>query len=193
MKLHKVSVALLVIQLVLVSSIAVRYLVQRVLSPRVWTRVQADHSSLLMRGRYLSLHLTVDGCHSTLPNARLATFPRNVDGTTKAGAFSIHSSVPVRFPSRLKVQGNTLTAIRLQNPDSEPGGVMVEALPESSCAEMRVSQPVDFYVAGHAAIPAVLQPGQELWVEVTVPSDGPPHPIQLALKEGGAWKPLAFQ
>jgi hypothetical protein len=29
-----------------------------------------------------------------------------------------------------------------------------------------------------------LPPGQELWAEVTVPSSGPPRPIQLALSDG---------
>ena len=38
-----------------------------------------------------------------------------------------------------------------------------------------------------------LKRGGELWIEVTVPPDGPPRPIQVALKQDGVWKPLAFQ
>ena len=52
---------------------------------------------------------------------------------------------------------------------------------------------MDFYIAEHAADPTRLKAGQELWIEVTVPPQGPPRPLQLALKDNGAWKPLAFQ
>jgi hypothetical protein len=58
---------------------------------------------------------------------------------------------------------------------------------------MRLDEPVDFYIAEHAADPTRLKPGQELWIEVTVPPQGPPRPLQLALKQDGVWKPLAFQ
>jgi len=55
MKLSKTSVALLLIQLVLVSSIAAKYLYQRSTCPRVWTRTAAYDPQMVMRGRYLSL------------------------------------------------------------------------------------------------------------------------------------------
>jgi len=63
-------VALVVIQLALVSSIAAKYLYQRWTSPRVWTRTVAYDPELLMRGRYLSVQLVVNGCQSTLPSAK---------------------------------------------------------------------------------------------------------------------------
>ena len=67
------------------------------------------------------------------------------------------------------------------------------AVSRASCDRMRLSDPVNFYLAEHATSPLPVRPGQELWVEVTVPPKGPPRPIQLALKDNGAWKPLAFQ
>ena len=70
MKLAKASIALLLIQLALVSSIAGKYLYQRWRCPRVWTRTVAYDPELLMRGRYLSVQLIVDGCQSTLPSAK---------------------------------------------------------------------------------------------------------------------------
>ena len=56
------SVALLVIQLALVCSVAAKYLYQRWSCPRVWTRTVAYDPELVMRGRYLSLQLDVHGC-----------------------------------------------------------------------------------------------------------------------------------
>ena len=193
MKFSKTSIVLLVIQLALVSSIAAKYLYQRSTCPRVWTRTAAYDPEMVMRGRYLSLQLTVDGCQSTLPSALHAIFPRNTDGTTRKGGFHVNWQGTVRFRAKLKVEGNKLLAIRIPEADLTSKGVDVTAWPDSSCDAMRLDEPVDFFIAEHAADPTPLQPGQELWMEVTVPPQGPPRPIQLALKQDGAWKPLAFQ
>jgi len=193
MKLPKTSLVLLAIQLVLVSSVAARYLYQRLTCPRVWTRAELSLGSQPMRGRYLSLPLTANGCRSTLPSAKQAIFPRNVDGTTRPDGFTVTPVQLVHFPASLKVEDNKLLAIRLQNPRGPSDGVTVVADPGSPCDQMRLAVPADFYLAKSATIPMPLQPNQELWVEVTVPPQGPPRPLQLAIKEGAAWKPLAFQ
>ncbi|HMD77849.1 MAG TPA: hypothetical protein VKG86_10795 [Terracidiphilus sp.] len=193
MKLAKTSIALLVIQLAIVSSIAAKYLYQRWTCPRVWTRTVAYDPELVMRGRYLSVQLIVDGCQSTLPSALHAIFPRNIDGTTRPSGFSVTRESSVQFRAKLKVEGNKLEAIRIPEADLTSKGVNVSALPGSSCDALRIVEPVDFYIAEHAVDPTPLKPGQELWIEVTVPPTGPPRPIQLALKQDGAWKPLAFQ
>lgn len=193
MKFSKTSVALLLIQLALVSSIVAKYLYQRVVCPRVWAHAVSYDRTLSMRGRYLGLQLTVDGCQSTLPSAFDVRFPRNIDGTTRPNGYSVASPQPVKFRANLKIQNNKLVAIRIPEADLRSTGLMVEALPGSSCDALRLDTPVDFYIAEHATILTPLKPGQELWVEVTLPPQGPPRPIQLALKEDGAWKPLAFQ
>jgi uncharacterized membrane-anchored protein len=187
------SIVLLLIQLALVSSIAAKYLYQRRNCPRVWTRTAAYDPEMVMRGRYLSLQLTVDGCQSTLPSALHAVFPRNSDGTTKPTGFTVKANYPVQFSARLKVENNKLLAIRIPEADLNSRGVGVTAMPDSSCDAMRLDEPVDFYIAEHATDPTRLQPGQELWIEVTIPPQGQPRPLQLALKDNGAWKPLAFQ
>ena len=193
MKLAKTSIVLLAIQLALVSSIAAKYLYQRWSCPRVWTRTVAYDPQLVMRGRYLSVQLIVDGCQSTLPSALHAIFPRNADGTTRPNGFVVTRESPVRFRANLKVEGNKLVAIRIPEADLRSTGVNVSALPGSACDALRIDEPVDFYIAEHAASPTPVKQGQELWIEVTVPPKGPPRPIQLALKQEGAWKPLAFQ
>jgi hypothetical protein len=193
MKLSKASIALLLIQLALVSSIAAKYLYQRWRCPRAWTRTVAYDPELPMRGRYLSVQLIVDGCQSTLPSAKEAAMPRNLDGVPVGKTFRINSTQPVQFPATLKVEGSKLMAIRIPEDDSRSRGQMVSAQPGSSCENLRLDEPVDFYIAEHAASPVPVKPGQELWIEVTVPRKGPPRPIQLALKQDGAWKPLAFQ
>jgi uncharacterized membrane-anchored protein len=198
MKLAKISfsgtsIVLLLIQVVLVSSIAAKYLYQRSTCPRVWVRTEAYDPEMPMRGRYLSLRLTVNGCQSTLPSALHADFPRNIDGTTKPTGFTIKAEHPVQFSAKLKVEGGKLLAIRIPEADLKSKGMDVLALPDSSCDAMRLSEPVDFFIAEHAADPTRLKPGQELWIEVTVPPQGPPRPIQLAVRQDGVQKPLAYQ
>ena len=192
LRLSGVSVALLILQLALVSSIAAEYLYQRWRCPRVWTRAAAFDPQLPMRGRYLSLQLTVDGCQSTLPSAKEATFPRDVNSAIKPGPFVLRTQ-PVYFRANLKVDNNRLVAVRVEGQEDQTSGEEVSAAPGAHCDQMRLESPVDFYIAEHAQSPLPLQPGQELWIEVTVPPKGSPRPLQLALKQGSAWKPLKFQ
>ncbi|MGD0903333.1 MAG: hypothetical protein ABR924_10375, partial [Terracidiphilus sp.] len=187
------SIALLLIQLTIFSSIAAKYLYKRWRCPSAWTRTVASYPEQPMRGRYLSVQLIVDGCQSTMPSALEITVPRNAEGVPVGKTFSVNAPQPVQFPATLKVEGSKLVAIRIPEDDSQSRGQTVSAWPGSSCESFRLDQPVDFYIAEHAASPVPVKPGQELWMEVTVPPKGPPRPIQLALKQDGAWKPLAFQ
>jgi hypothetical protein len=193
MKLSKTSLALLAIQLVIVSSIAAKYLYQRATCPRVWTRAAAYDPSLIMRGRYLSLQLTVDGCQSTLPSAKQANFPRDINGAAIQGPYVVRAAGNIEFPAELKVKGNRLLAIRIQDEEKSASGQTVTAWPGFPCDQMRLDNSVDLYIPEHALDPTGLKSGQELWIEVTVPPKGPPRPIQLALKDNGGWKSLAFQ
>jgi hypothetical protein len=193
MKFSKASIALLVIQLAIVSTVAAKYLYQRASCPRVWTRTAAYDPALIMRGRYLSLQLTVDGCGSTLPSAKDAQFPRSINGDPGGRTFSIRAADTVWFHAKLAVKDNKLIAIRVPDSDTSMATQTIAGTSGSSCDQMRLAQPVNFYIPEHAADPTRLKPGQELWIEVTVPPKGPPRPLQLALKNNGAWKPLAFQ
>ena len=193
MKLSRVSLALLIIQVAIVSTIGLKYLYQRATCPRVWTRTAAYDPTLVMRGRYLSLQLTVDGCSSTLPSAKNAQFPRNVNGTPSSPTFNVNAPGNVWFQALLAVKDNKLIAVRIPESESSTSTQSVFAVPGASCDRMRLSVPVDFYIPEHANDPTWLRGGQELWIEVTVPPKGPPRPLQLALKENGIWKPLVFQ
>jgi hypothetical protein len=191
MRISKTSVALLVIQLVIVSSIAAKYLYQRWTCPRVWARTVAFDPQLPMRGRYLSLQLMVDGCQSTLPSAKAAAFPRDINGAAIQGQYFVRASAI--FHADLKVENNRLMVFRIEDDQNGTLGQEVSVWPGAACDAMRLDAPVDFYIAEHAQSPLPVKPGLELWIEVTVPPKGPPRPIQLALKDNNTWKPLAFQ
>jgi hypothetical protein len=180
MRFSKVSIALLILQVVLVSTIALKYLYQRATCPRVWTRAAMYDPELIMRGRYLSMQLEVDGCQSTMPFAGASE--TYVTGQ-RGGQFS----------TKLAVVNNKLVAVRVPESSASSSEQLVFAPSARSCDAVRLIDPVNFYIPEHATSPLPVKPGQELWVEVTVPPKGPPRPLQLALKDNGAWKPLAFQ
>jgi hypothetical protein len=50
--------------------------------------------------------------------------------------------------------------------------------------------PVAFFIPESVADPSVRQPGEELWVEVSVPPRGAPRPIRLGVKKDGTLTPL---
>jgi hypothetical protein len=145
-----------------------------------------------MRGRYLSLRLTVDGCQSTLPSAKAAKFPRGWNGAAVPGDYSVGYVAPVFFPADLKVENNQLVAVEITDEERQESGQMVEAPPGAACQQFRLAKPVDYYIAEHAPDPSWTKQGRELWIEVTLPPKGPPRPLALALKDNGLWKPLNF-
>jgi hypothetical protein len=114
-----------------------------------------------------------------------------VNGAAIRGRFGLQASAT--FQADLKIENNRLLAIRIQDDRNGTLGQEVSVWPGTTCDAMRLDTPVDFYLAEHAQSPLPLKAGQELWVEVTIPPNGPPRPTQLALKDNGAWKPLAFQ
>jgi hypothetical protein len=189
--LSGVSVALLILQLLVVSSIAGKYLWQRWRCPRVCARAVAADPNLLMRGRYLSLQLIVDGCESTLPSAKDATFPRDVNNAVKPGPYVLRP-LPVDFRANLKVENNRLVAVRVEGEEDPTIGEEVAADAGVPCDQMHLADGVDFYISDTAQSPLPLQPGQELWIEVTIPPTGPPRPLHLAVKQDTLWKPLPF-
>jgi hypothetical protein len=202
------SVVVLAVQLVLVCTIAAKYLYQRSACPRVWVRTIAYDPELVMRGRYLSVQIPVDGCQSTLPTAEDAVMPRDMNGMPTGKRYTIRIGVPfLNFRARLRVDGNRLVAVRVPESEGSYVGQWVTAAPGSGCDAMRLQDPVDFYLPEHAKDPTPIRHGHwdeqkkqwiadpnttELWVEVTVPPKGPPRPTQLALKENGVWKPLGL-
>ncbi len=86
------------------------------------------------------------------------------------------------IPVRLSVENQRLVAI----PDS------TDVTVNASCSPGRcvLTEPVAFFISEHVADPSRREPGEELWVEVSVPPNGPPRPLQLGVKKDGVLLPL---
>ena len=53
-----------------------------------------------------------------------------------------------------------------------------------------ILDPVAFFIPEHVPDPSRPAPGEELWVEVSVPRQGPPRPLRLGVKKDGVLTPL---
>ena len=82
---------------------------------------------------------------------------------------------------------------QLQDRRRTPEGVERLTLRENQpCNSVRLSSVEEYFIPDTAKGPFPLKPGQELWVEVTVPPSGPPRPIQLALSSEAGFHPIKF-
>jgi hypothetical protein len=65
-------------------------------------------------------------------------------------------------------------------------------LPGRPCDRATLSSEEMLFIPDRAALSLPLKPGQDLWVEVTLPPSGPPRPIQIAVSSADGFHPLRF-
>jgi hypothetical protein len=170
------GMAVAAVQLALVASLGAKYALDRARLPRVWAQTVVYDPDLPIRGRYLSVRLKVDAAnvYGTTPLLKTNPFgfwsnPRDVKLSAENGHLVARSA---EYPTGLQVARWTNNR-----------GEEVTAL----------SEPVAFFLPEHVADPSWRKPGEELWIEVTVPKKGPPRPIRLAVKRGETLTPLDFK
>jgi hypothetical protein len=56
-----------------------------------------------------------------------------------------------------------------------------------------IAEPVAFFIPERVPDPSRRAPGEELWVEVSVPARGSPRPIRLGVKRDGILTPLELR
>jgi uncharacterized membrane-anchored protein len=185
MKRNLAAVILLLVQLALVLSIAGKYLYERKTRPRVWVRTAQFDPNLPFRGRYLALQLAVDACGLPHDKAHLSPAYKIFNTQTiEPGTYKWTASLGVQ-DGRLvpKLQDNPMTHEEVQD---------LTQRENRSCERVPLNDPTELFIPDSAK-PPFPQPGQELWVEVTVPKSGPPRPIQLALSDSSGFHLLHFE
>jgi hypothetical protein len=158
------------IQLAIVSSLGAKLLYDRATRPRVWAETAPYDPELPIRGRYVSLNVVVD----TVGIAREAE-PQGW----------------ARTPVRLAVEGDRLVA----HPAAE--GVSADHeivfLPRAGESVAVLADRVAFFIPEHVEDPSRRADGETLWVEVTLPKQGPPRPIRLGVRKDGVLTPLTLR
>lgn len=92
----------------------------------------------------------------------------------------VAAGTPVGWtPAHLSAVNGRLVA----DPAPSPGsGVSISTLRNGAGL---IQEPVAFFLPEHADDPSRRKPGEELWVEVSVPPKGPPRPLRLGVKRDG--------
>lgn len=145
----------------IVAGIGAMLLVDRATQPRVWARTAPYDPDLPIRGRYVRLRLeAVPGQGFDAP----LTYDRSVTLAARDGQL-------VATPS-----------------DSGVNLARISSRDDDRIALLAI--PVAYFIPEHIPDPSVRKPGEELWVEVTVPSEGPPRPIRLGVRRNGVLTPL---
>lgn len=153
------------IQVLLVGALGAKFMIDRATYPRVWVETQPFDPDLPIRGRYVRIRAVV--AHDPPP---AATDP---------------------------VRASAVAQVRLEARDGKLIGVPDASashwINASRCAEKPcwvLSQPLAYFIPEHVADPSVRADGETLWVEVTVPPNGPPRPIRLGVKANGIIRSL---
>lgn len=151
------------LHLAMVASLGGKLLADRAMRPRVWARAAPVDPSLPIRGRYVRLRVE-------------AAVPVSTDLKT------------VNRVS-LSKDGDRLLATPTFGPESSEG-LYARAATRDGESVVVVDQSLAYFIPEHVPDPSRRQPGEELWVEVTLPRQGPPRPIRLGVKKSGQLTPL---
>ncbi|WP_216906534.1 hypothetical protein [Synechococcus sp. CCY 0621] len=133
-------------------------LLDRATRPRGWILTEPVDPHLPIRGRYVNLGLLVPAPEVPAGQARPWSGERVVL-SSEAGQ--------VRA---------TLTT------DATPRSRSLAASPQGE--RWRLGPSVAFFIPPGVADPSRRPPSEQLWVEVTLPAQGPPRPIRLGVKRG---------
>lgn len=158
------SLALAGAQLALLLSLGGKLLVDRARLPHAWVRTAPVDPDDPLRGRYVRLGLEVAGTGFADDSVQRFAWQR----------------------ARLVVHGDSLVAI------ADSGGPAQVTRARRDDARMRLSGSVAYFIPEHVPDPSRRPPGEELWVDVTLPRSGAPRPIRLGVRRDGRITPLDF-
>jgi hypothetical protein len=152
-------------QLLLVSSVGAKFLLDRTNYPRLWVETAPYDPYLPIRGRYVNIALRVD--------AELQESSVDAD------------KAPSMFHARLESRDDRLVAV--EDPEGR------HWIAERDCDERKcwqLAQPLAYFIPEHAVDPSRRPAGETLWAEVTLPPTGAPRPLRLGVKSGDTLVPL---
>jgi len=150
------------------------------------------HKGLLVAGLQcvvvLSLAARFQWDLAHLPRAWARVYPVDPDIPVRGRYASLRLEIPLdgvpanQYPvwARLVVKDGELHAV----PD--PNGLYLTP----TRGGFAIGRPLAFFLSDGVADPSRRAPGEELWAEVSVPKEGPPRPVRLAVKKNGVLAPL---
>jgi uncharacterized membrane-anchored protein len=169
------AVAVAVVHLAIVSSLAGKLLIDRASRPRVWVKAAPVDPDLPIRGRYVALRLEL---HASDPELN------NKDYYSRTARLEVRNGELWAIPyDRGTVEIQRWMAFRSNESEEERTRRL-------AAAPVTLAEPVDFFIPEHVPDPSRRAAGEELWVEATIPRAGPPRPLRLGVKRHGQIEPL---
>jgi hypothetical protein len=160
-----------ILQVALVASLGAKLRWDRARLPRGWAPVTVYDPDLVIRGRYLRFTLMVKA--------------EGMAGSAEARRNSIYSGSYGNV--QLISENGRLAAI----PSKELTGLSVYNISDGPDGRTgSLSGAVLYFIPEHTQFASRRAPGEQLWIEVTIPKKGPPRPIRLAIKKGDTFTPL---
>lgn len=166
MNLRVKGIVIAALQVGLVASLGAKLLYDRDTLPRAWAKAAPYDPDLPIRGRYVSLQLSVESKGIVEPKPGPGWQPPQ--GVT------------------LRSEGGLLVADpRPVERGFNPGATHLRFIQRQGSKIAVLDKPVPFFIPEHIPDPSRRAPDEELWVEVTIPEKGPPRPIRLGVRKGG--------
>jgi hypothetical protein len=128
---------------------------------------------------------------ATLPRVWVRTAPYDPNLPIRGRYVSLSVAAEMQGFAPGFVYGDAKLSVKdgkLYASPTEDGGTKVSARGNPQLAIL--SEPVAYFIPEHVEDPSSRKPGEELWVEVTIPAKGPPRPIRLGVKKDGVITPL---
>jgi len=152
------GVLLGIAQLLMVGSLGGVLLYDRARLPRAWVRTVPVAASTPLEGRYLQLQLVVEA-REPLPLTRDST----------------------AWVSLVADSGRALA-----RPAPRFHGLRARYALVDGQSRLVLQDPLAYFLPEHAPDPRAAAAGAELWVEVSLPSEGPPRPLRLGTRPPGS-------
>ncbi|MGB7282158.1 MAG: hypothetical protein WBE13_07850 [Candidatus Acidiferrum sp.] len=158
-----------VIQVALVSSLGAKLMWDRETLPRGWAATRGYDPDLPIRGRYINISLLVkaDKVFPSLPTESHNTAPSCVFGSQNV-YLTVENGRVVANPA------DHFTGLTVSGPRWQDGEMLA-----------MLSPPVVYFLPEHALNPMSGRPTGTLFLELTVPREGPPRPIRFGTRAGG--------
>lgn len=171
------GLALALVQMLIMGSVAAKLVVDRARYPKVWVETAPFDPDLPIRGRYVRLAVVVEVDDSNAPDDQ--PFPEDLQFPDSA--FRSY------FGGRLEVRGNPGRLVAVPDDSGRhsfrAGGCVGG---DEECVVL--DEPLAFFIPERIPDPSIRQEDEELWVEVTLPPKGAPRPIRLGVKKDGSEK-----